>query len=190
LHISFIVLIAVGLAMDAVAVSLSSGIKLGDVKIQHALKIAFFFGLFQAAMPVFGWFAGITIVRYIELIDHWVAFGLLLFVGLKMIYESFQKEEKRNGTNPLDLKVLIMLSIATSIDALAVGLSLAIIQVPIFTAVSIIGIITFILSYFSVFIGNKCGCFLGKRVELFGGLLLIGIGFKILIQHLIMHGII
>ncbi|MBN2412738.1 manganese efflux pump [candidate division KSB1 bacterium] len=171
--------------MDAVAVSISCGFKLGVVKIHQALKIAFFFGFFQAGMPVIGWYAGVNIIRYIALFDHWVAFGLLLFVGVKMIYESFRKEEPGNGTNPLDLKVLLLLSIATSIDALAVGLSLAIINVSIITAISIIGFITFFLSFTSVYIGKKCGCFFGKRVELIGGFILIGIGLKILIQHLI-----
>ncbi len=185
MHLSFIVLIAIGLAMDAVAVSISCGFKLGDVKIHQALKIAFFFGLFQAGMPVIGWVAGINIIRYIALFDHWVAFGLLLFVGVKMIYESFRKEETGSGANPLDFKVLLLLSIATSIDALAVGLSLAIINVSIIIAISIIGLVTFVLSLISVYIGKKCGCFLGKKVELVGGFILVGIGVKILIQHLI-----
>ncbi len=184
MHLSVIVMLAVGLAMDAVAVSISIGIKLGDVKIQHALKIALFFGLFQAGMPVIGWYAGINIIRYIALFDHWVAFGLLLFVGVKMIYESFRKEENGNGINPLDLKVLLLLSVATSIDALAVGLGFAILKVSILTAISVIGVVTFILSFIAVFVGKKCGCLFGKRVEMVGGLILIGIGVKILIQHL------
>ncbi len=180
-----VIIVAVGLAMDSVAVSISSGMRLGTVRFREAAKIALFFGFFQAIMPVIGWYAGSHIVDYISYYDHWVAFGLLAFVGIKMIWESFRADSPNRSTNPLDFKVLLLLAIATSIDALAVGLGFAILQVSILGAAIVIGVVTFILSLTAVYIGRICTCRFGKRVELIGGLLLIGIGVKILIQHLL-----
>lgn len=179
------ILIALGLAMDAFAVSITSGIAIKHLKINHALRIAEFFGLFQAFMPLIGWLAGISLMNYISGIDHWIAFGLLAFIGCKMIYESTKIEDSEKETNPLNLYVLLLLSIATSIDALAVGVSFAFLQTAIVTPMIIIGTITFALSFIGVFIGDKSGHLFENKIEIAGGLILIGIGIKILIEHLI-----
>lgn len=179
-----IVLIAIGLSMDAFAVSITSGITVQCLKIKHAFKIAFFFGAFQAIMPVLGWLAGIGLKSSVESIDHWIAFGLLTFIGLKMIYEAVWIKEIEKKCDPLNLIVLFGLAIATSIDALAVGITFAFIKVPIITPALIIGIITFTISLSGVYIGNRMGDRLGSKMEVIGGLILIGIGIKILLEHL------
>ena len=178
------VAIAVGLAMDAFAVSITSGLTIKRLHINHALRIAFFFGSFQAIMPVIGWLAGISLIDYIAAVDHWIAFGLLGFIGCKMIYESITVQSNEKEINPLNSYVLVVLSIATSIDALAVGLSFAFLRVSIVTPVIIIGTITFSLSYLGVYIGDRIGHFFENKIEIAGGLLLIGIGVKILFEHL------
>ncbi len=137
-----IVLTSFGLAMDAFAVSVGSGITLKKATIKDALLIALFFGGFQFLMPLLGWFAGLSFRELIESFDYWIAFILLAFIGLKMIYESFDDEDEE-GTNFRDLSVLFTLAIATSIDALAVGLGFSMIEIPIFSSALIIGIITF-----------------------------------------------
>jgi len=180
-----IILIAFGLAMDAFAVSVTSGITIKELKIRNALKIALFFGLFQAVMPVIGWLAGLSLRALISSIDHWIAFGLLFIVGCKMIYESFNLASDKRTINPLDVYILLMLSLATSIDALAVGVSFAFLKVSIATPVIIIGVVTFGLSFLGVYIGDRFGHFFEKKIEIAGGLILIGIGIKILIEHLV-----
>jgi len=180
-----IVLIAFGLAMDAFAVSITSGITIRQLKINNALKIALFFGSFQAIMPIIGWLAGLSLRNFISEIDHWIAFGLLSFIGCKMIYESITIQSSEKEINPLNVYVLLVLSIATSIDALAVGLSFAILKISIMTPVVIIGTITFALSFLGVFIGDRIGHFFENKIEIAGGLLLIGIGIKILVEHLV-----
>lgn len=179
-----ILLIAIGLSMDAFAVSITSGIAIKDLKIRNALKIALFFGLFQAIMPVIGWLSGITLRGFISGIDHWVAFALLSAIGVKMICESFQNEKKKKDSKPLDLRVLLLLSIATSIDAFAVGITLSLLSSSIIMPVVIIGCITFLLSFAGVFIGNMAGHFFEKKMELAGGVTLILIGIKVLVDHL------
>ena len=179
------VLIALGLAMDALAVSITCGSIIKRLKINSAFKIAVFFGSFQALMPLVGWAAGLTFRDYITSFDHWVAFGLLVLVGGKMIYESFQKESGKKQIDPLNLSILLVLSIATSIDALAVGLSLSFLNVSIILPAIIIGVITLALSFAGVFLGNKLAHLLKTRIELLGGLILIGIGIKILVEHLL-----
>lgn len=176
--------VAFGLAMDAFAASVSSGITIRHLKIDHALRIALFFGSFQAIMPVIGWLAGLSLRDFISDIDHWIAFGLLSFIGCKMIYEAFGMETGQREVNPLNIYVLLMLSVATSIDALAVGVSFAFLKISIATPVLVIGIVTFLLSYLGVFVGNRLGHFFEKQIEVLGGLVLIGIGIKILIGHL------
>lgn len=171
--------------MDAFAVSITSGLTIKHLKINHALRIALFFGLFQAVMPIIGWLAGFSLRDYISNIDHWIAFGLLSMIGLKMIFESFKMSSDEKEIDPLNIYILLMLSIATSVDALAVGLSLSILRVSIVTPAIIIGIITFILSLIGVFIGDRFGHFFEKKIEILGGLILIGIGLKILIEHLL-----
>ncbi len=171
--------------MDAFAVSITSGITIKRLHINHALKIALFFGLFQAFMPIIGWLAGLSLRDYISAIDHWIAFGLLSFIGCKMIYESITVQSNKKEINPLNVYVLLVLSVATSIDALAVGISFAFLKVSIVTPVIIIGTVTFLLSYLGVYIGDRIGHFFENKIEIAGGILLIGIGIKILVEGLV-----
>jgi len=171
--------------MDAFAVSITSGITIKHLKINNALKIALFFGSFQAFMPLIGWLAGLSLRDFISGVDHWIAFGLLSFVGCKMIYESIKLEPGEKKIKPLNAYILVMLSIATSIDALAIGVSFAFLKISIATPVIVIGAATFLLSFLGVFIGNRFGHFFEKKIEIVGGLVLIGIGIKILIEHLV-----
>ncbi len=179
-----ILLIAVALAMDAFAVSIAGGLNIRQFKIKHALRIAFFFGLFQGIMPVIGWLAGFNLRQFITAVDHWIAFGLLLIIGVKMMVESIRKRPDKKKFDPLNVYVLLILAVATSIDALAIGLSLAFLKLLIITPAIIIGIVTFILSFIGVILGNRSGDFLKSKVEFIGGLILIIIGSKILIEHL------
>lgn len=177
--------IAVGLAMDAFAVSIASGFAVRKLHFSYAVKIAFLFGLFQGFMPIIGWLAGSSLVEQITAIDHWIAFGLLSFVGGKMIYESKAFcEDEVCDQDPKRIYILLTLAIATSIDALAVGLTLSFIDVDIVTPAIIIGAITFLLSLAGVYIGDKVGHFFESKIEILGGLILIGIGIKILVEHL------
>ncbi len=170
--------------MDSFTVSIASGFTIKRPTINNALRIAASFGSFQAMMPVIGWLAGLSIRYLISCVDHWIAFGLLSVIGGRMIFEAIKPRSDETGIDLLNIYVLLVLSIATSIDALAVGLSLSCLNVPIVTPVITIGIITFLLSFFGVFLGNRFGYFLGNRVGAIGGLILIGIGIKILIEHL------
>ncbi len=179
-----IIFIAFGLALDAFAVSIASGIVIRNLKIKDAMKIAFSFGIFQAIMPIIGWLAGLGISDLISEVDHWIVFGLLCAIGIKMIYESFKIEQAEKSFDPLNVYVLFLLSIATSIDALAVGLSFAILNVLIVKPVIIIGIVTFTMSLIGVIIGKRIGHFFERKIEFVGGLILIAIGTKILIEHL------
>lgn len=179
-------LIAVGLSMDAFAVSICKGLKMQRFNVRHAGVIALAFGGFQALMPVIGWFLGKQFESYITGIDHWIAFALLAVIGGKMAVESFKKEEEdsSNENEKLDVKELLVLAVATSIDALAVGITFAFLQVSIVPAVSLIGVITFVLSAVGVFIGHKFGAKFKSKAELAGGIILILIGLKILLEHL------
>lgn len=185
MNIIFIFLIAIGLAMDAFAVSIASGFKTRILRPYDAFRIGIFFGGFQAIMPVIGWAAGLHFRSIIIGIDHWIAFGLLSTIGLKMIYESSKLKSQDQKINTLNIYVLLILSVATSIDALAVGLSLSFLKVSIALPAVVIGVVTFILSFLGVFIGNRSGHFFEKKIEMVGGIILIGIGIKILIEHLI-----
>jgi putative Mn2+ efflux pump MntP len=176
---------ALGLAMDAFAVSIVSGAAYKQLKVKHALRIALFFGGFQAIMPLIGYLTGLSIKTYITPYDHWVAFGLLSAVGGKMIYESFKIKSAEENLNPSNILILLVLSVATSIDALAIGITLSFLRVSLATAVSIIGLVTFVLSYLGVFIGKRFGHFFENKIEAIGGLILIGLGLKILIEHLV-----
>ena len=179
-----VIFIALALAMDSFAVSITSGVTIKKLKVGNALKIALLFGFFQGFMPVIGWLAGTSLRTFISGFDHWVAYGLLSFIGLKMIYESF-KLESAEKEGKLNSYVLLVLAIVTSIDALAVGISFAFLKIAIITPVIVIGIITFLLSFIGVFIGNKIGPFFENKVEFLGGLILVAIGVRILIEHLI-----
>lgn len=178
------VLIAFGLAADAFAASITSGIKIKRLRIKNALMIATFFGFFQAIMPLVGWLVGRGLKGLISEVDHWVAFGLLGFVGCRMIYESIHSGTTRKELNPLNVYVLLTLSVATSIDALVVGISFAFLQNYIATLVISIGVVTFILSFIGVFVGNRFGNWFNNKIEIVGGLILIFIGAKILFEHL------
>ena len=180
-----ITIIAIGLAMDAFAVSIISGAAYKQLKVKHTLRIAVFFGGFQAFMPLIGALAGMSVKEYIANYDHWVAFGLLSTVGGKMIYESFKIKPTDEKFDPSNISVLLVLSIATSIDALAMGITLSLLRISIVTAVIIIGLVTFAFSYFGVFIGKKFGHFFESKIEGLGGLILIGLGVKILFEHLL-----
>jgi len=180
-----IILLAFALAMDAFAVSIASGIAIKDLKIKHSLIIAAWFGLFQAIMPILGWLSGIKLQRFISEIDHWVVFGLLLFIGCKMIYEAFQIESIEDRSDPMDTSVLFALSIATSLDAFAAGVSFALLSISIVTPVIIIGVITFIVSFIGVWIGDRGTHFFEKKMEIAAGLVLIAIGLKVLFSHLL-----
>ena len=178
-------IIAVGLAMDAFAVSISSGAVLKKITFRHALLIAAFFGGFQGFMPFVGWTAGNRMQNYVAAFDHWIAFLLLLAVGAKMIWESRKDEASRVRLNPTKIPVLLVLAIATSIDALAVGLSLSFLHTSILVPVLVIGSVTFFLSLIGAYLGTMARHIIGSRMELLGGLILIAIGIRILIEHTI-----
>jgi len=169
--------------MDAFAVSVASGIAIERLRIRHALRIALSFGVFQAIMPIIGWFAGIGMRDLISGVDHWIAFALLAGVGGKMIYESRQIREGPTEECMGNMKLLV-LSVATSIDALAVGLSLSLLKVAIVWPAIVVGIVTFAFSFAGVYLGRKVGHIFESKIEVLGGLVLIGIGIKILVDHL------
>ncbi|MFA4838813.1 MAG: manganese efflux pump MntP family protein [Candidatus Neomarinimicrobiota bacterium] len=179
-----IFLLAVGLSMDAFAVAISCGLTLKPPKMRNALRLSGSFGAFQALMPVIGWAVGQTLAKYIQSVDHWIAFGLLVYVGGKMIYESLHEDSCENHIDPSKNKVLFSLSIATSIDALAVGVTFAFLQFDIALPIVLIGMTTFCITLLGVYLGKRIGSLFGKKVEIFGGLVLIGIGVKILVEHL------
>ncbi len=175
--------IAFGVAMDVVAMSVASGVVIREQKVRHAIRIALFFGGFQALMLLVGWLAGLSLKGFITHIDHWVAFGLLSAIGCKMIYEAIKLQPGEKRFNPLNTITLLVLSIATSIDALAVGITLSFLHSPIVTPVVIVGVVTFAMSIAGMFIGDRFGHFLESKAEIVGGLVLIGIGVKILAEH-------
>ena len=176
--------LALALAMDAFAVALGTGAVLSRLTGRHLFRLGFHFGLFQALMPVIGWLAGLTIMQWVEAWDHWIAFSLLAIIGGRMIYEAFSDEEKTDDCDPTKGLSLVLLSIATSIDALAVGFSLSVIGVSIWMPALVIGLVAGILTIVGMLLGGRIGDRWGSRVEIFGGLVLIAIGIKILIEHL------
>lgn len=181
-------LIAVGLAMDAFAVSICKGLQMKKINYGHGAVIALFFGVFQGVMPLLGWFLGSSFGSYITRADHWVAFVLLAFIGGKMIYEALHgddEEEMSEGGDTLDIKELLILSVATSIDALAVGITFALLpDTNIWVSITAIAVVTFVLSLVGVVIGNRFGTKYKNKAELFGGVILVLIGLKILLEHL------
>ncbi len=179
-----VLLIAVGLSMDAVAVALAAGASGRANGVRAAFRISFHFGLFQFLMPVIGWALALSIRRYIEAFDHWVAFGLLWLVGLRMLWEAFQEEKAvGRGTDPSRGLSLVALSVATSIDALAVGLSLAFLGQLILWPSVLIGCTTGALSLAGIWMGGKLGDRFGPRMEILGGLILLAIGIQIVLSH-------
>lgn len=175
--------LAVGLSMDAFAVSICKGLAMQKITLKKATLVGLWFGGFQALMPFIGYILGSQFEQYITSIDHWIAFGLLSFLGLSMLKEALSKEEE-DANDSLDVKTMFLLAVATSIDALAVGITFAFLQVDIVPAVSFIGIITFTLSSIGVKVGNLFGIKYKSKAELAGGIILILIGVKILLEHL------
>jgi len=179
-----IIIIAVGLAMDTFAVSIVSGAAYKRLNIKYALRMAFFFGGFQALMPTIGALAGMSVEKYIADYDHWVAFALLITIGCKMICESFKIKPSNENFDPSNILAVLVLSIATSIDALAIGITLPLLKMPVATSVLIIGLVTFTISYLGIIIGKKIGHFFENKIEAVGGLVLIALGAKILFEHI------
>ena len=182
-----LLLMGIGLAMDAFAVSICKGLGMRKVNKKQAVVIGLFFGGFQALMPFIGWVLGSQFEKYITSIDHWIAFLLLGFIGGKMIVEALKPEEDVEIDQmdaPLDIKEMFILAIATSIDALAVGITFAFLDYPIVEAISIIGVVTFLISIGGVYVGNFFGNKYKNKAEFAGGLILVLLGLRILLSHL------
>ena len=179
-----ILFIALSMAMDAFAVSLGVGANRQSEGVRPTFRISFHFGLFQFLLPVIGWFAGLTVASYIKAYDHWVAFALLVFVGGRMIHSGFGNEEETSKKDPSRGWTMVLLSVAVSIDALAIGLSLALVNVDIWVPAVVIGIVTGLVSLLGLRLGSGLGRKFGKRMEVIGGVVLIIIGVRILISHL------
>jgi len=177
-----VLLLAFALSMDAFAVAIGLGVKSKKFDLLLTFKVALFFGIFQGVMPLLGYFTSVGFGSFIESIDHWVAFGLLCFIGAKMFYESFDSNSEDEISLITD-KVLLVLAIATSIDAMAAGFTLDLMSIDPFLSMLIIGVVTFFFSFLGVYIGTNGGEFLESKAEKLGGIVLIGIGFKILIEH-------
>ena len=194
-----LILTAFGLSMDAFAVSITNGLRMKRVTNKNAARIAIYMGGFQGLMPIIGWSLGLGFKDYISSIDHWIALALLSFIGGKMIYETIQDKkhheescgEKENedirykeiNDGVVSNKEILLLAIATSIDALAVGVSFAFLNISIISSASIIAIITFLMCFIGVKLGKKCGCFLKDKAEIIGGIILILIGLNIFLEH-------
>ncbi|MBI5510255.1 MAG: manganese efflux pump [Deltaproteobacteria bacterium] len=178
--------LAVGLAMDATAVAVGTSIALGRVTPRQVFRFAFHFGLFQFFMPVLGWLSGRSFIHYIQAVDHWLVFVLLTAIGAKAMHEAVTPEDgaARERSDPTRGKSLVLLSVATSIDALAVGLSLAMLEVQIWTPCVVIGLVTATLTALGMVVGARLGARLGQRMRFAGGLVLVLVGVKILFAHL------
>lgn len=182
-----IFLIALGLSMDAFAVSMCKGLGMKKLNLRHTFLIALLFGAFQAAMPLAGWFLGTRFERYIRSVDHWLAFGLLAYIGAKMLVDALRSKENADEVRTesrIDMKELLVLAFATSIDALAAGITLAVLKTPILPAVSLIGTVTFLLCAAGVSIGFHFGSKYERAAQILGGSVLIIIGMKILLEHM------
>ncbi|MDD3429396.1 MAG: manganese efflux pump MntP family protein [Oscillospiraceae bacterium] len=180
-------LIAIGLSMDAFAVSVCKGLGMQKLNLRHGVVIALFFGVFQGVMPFIGWALGRQFEQYITSVDHWIAFVLLLIIGGKMLWEALTDKDENapaKDCSKLDLKELTLLAVATSIDALAVGITFAFLQVSILPSVSLIAVTTFLLSLVGVWMGNRFGSHYKHKAEIAGGAILVLIGAKILLEHL------
>lgn len=180
-----IFLIALGLAMDAFAVCLCAGTTGFINGPRPVFRLAFHFGLFQALMPALGWLVGVGVERYISAFDHWVAFGLLAFVGVRMVRSGLDVDDDGPCVDPSRGGTLVMLAIATSIDAFAVGLSFAVLRVSIVWPVIIIGLVAALMSILGIYLGNRLGQTFGKRMEVIGGLILVIIGIRVVISHML-----
>lgn len=181
-----VLLIAIGLSADCFAVALGGSISMGTLSRLQVFRASIAFGLFQALMPVLGWLAGRTVVELIADYDHWVAFILLALVGSRMIWESFRSRDGRTGNTDITKGFLLLtLSVATSIDALAVGLTFAFLEVNIMLASPTIGIVAFVATAIGFLLGRKAGDLIGRRAVAIGGVVLIGIGLRILLTHIL-----
>ena len=176
--------LALGLALDAFSVAIAVGIRLPKLSFRPIFRLSWHFGLFQFMMPILGWLAGFTIQKWVTSFSHWIAFGLLAFIGGKMIYESFQAKGENQTADPTRGWSLVILSVATSIDALAVGLSLAVVGVAVWFPSVIIGIVAGLMTILGMHLGRKIGIKFGHRMEFVGGVILIAIGLKILLEHI------
>jgi putative Mn2+ efflux pump MntP len=176
--------LAIGLAMDAFAVSITGGIVSKSLNFFYVFKIALFFAIFQMGMPWLGWLLGRSVFQYIARYDHWIAFILLFIIGSRMIYESFQNDGKCKPIDFNKISVLIFLAIATSIDAFIAGVSLSLLEINIILVIIVIGVVTFFLALIGVRIGKFLGCLVEKYAELTGGVILVIIGIQVLVQHI------
>lgn len=180
-----ITLISIGLAMDAFAVSLGIGTSGQVPGLRGKVRMAWHFGIFQAGMIALGWLTGETVIQYVEKIDHWIAFALLGYVGFNMIRSGFDKESQAFDQDPSTGKILVLLSVATSIDAFAVGLSLVILNIPVLLSVVMVGLVALLLSAVGLLAGCRLSEMFGKRMEILGGLILLGIGLRVVLTHLL-----
>ena len=178
-----LLLISVGLAMDAFAVSVGKGMTLKRVRLSHALNAGVWFGGFQALMPIIGYFVGRSFAEYVVSVDHWIAFSLLVLIGVNMIREALgDDDEEQNGD--FGFRTMLVMAIATSIDALAVGISMAFLNVNVWSSATVIGVVTLIISAMGVYLGSLWGSRLGPKAGIIGGMILIGIGIKIVVEHM------
>lgn len=177
------IIIGFGLAMDATAVSIGKGLSVKRIEPSHILKVGLWFGGFQALMPIIGYMLATQFAGIVAGIDHWLAFGLLLLIGLNMIREAIWGEEEKQNDD-LGIRTMTLMAIATSIDALTIGITFAFIQANIWIAATIIGVITFVLSAIGLYLGRFIGVRIGSKAGILGGVVLIGIGIKILFEHL------
>jgi len=185
MNISDIILLSIGLAMDCFAVSIACGMAMKRITIWPTFRIAFLFGFFQAFMPLIGWLVGSSFRNYIESFDHWFSFIILVLLGGRMIYENFHEQTPdEKMLNPYKWIVVLTMAVATSIDALAVGFTFAFLRIDLWFSVFIIGITSFLFSLVGIFLGHRYCCRIKIPAELLGGIVLIGIGTKILIEHL------
>lgn len=176
--------IGIGLAMDAFAVSVSKGLSVQRLRPRHALAVALWFGGFQGLMPLLGYLLGRNFAHYVEGVDHWIAFGLLLLIGVNMIRETLCGDEDDNRGGDFGFRAMLLMAIATSIDAFAVGISFAVMHISIWSAAAIIAIITMVISAFGIYLGARVGAKIGSKAGIVGGVMLIGIGINILVEHL------
>lgn len=179
-----IILIAISLAMDAFAVSVGKGLSLRTIEPRHALKVGVWFGGFQALMPLIGYYLGRSFAGVVVSVDHWIAFGLLLLIGLNMIRETIWGDEEDDSASDFGIRTMFVMAVATSIDALAVGVSFAFLDVNIWVSVLVIGLVTLLLSSSGIYLGRIFGSRLGDKAGIVGGVVLIAIGVKILVEHL------
>ena len=184
MHFVELIIIAVGVSMDAFAVSICKGLSVRKLRPGHMLSAAAWFGGFQALMPLIGYYIGISFADFVADYDHWIAFVLLGIIGGKMIKEALEKDDECDYNPDFSLKTMFTLAVATSIDAMAVGVSLAFLKADIWMSILVIGLMTAAFSAFGVKLGNLFGCKYKSKAEVVGGIVLVGIGIKILIEHL------